>query len=462
MNNHPEINFERGTLTISRDDWNHDTQKYISKYFSFDSRTNEYRCSAMHYKNAIMALFKNNIPYTDNAKSFNQQNFKLKSTPKIARDYQKEAIEEWLKYNSRACIILPTGAGKSFVAMMAIEKIKRDTLILVPTLNLMMQWVEIIESFFNTPVGKIGGGDKDIQAITVCTYDSAHLMMEYIGNRFGFLICDECHHLPGAQYQYAAIMSIAPFRLGLTATPERSDGGENNLNQLIGPICYEKDIKELSGKYLSEYNTKIIEVPLTEEEELKYKEHRNTYTQFVKDNHLNFSEGDDWSDFLTLCFKSEEGKKAYKSHKKTKEILKSSLNKMHKLYELIVKHKESRIIIFTEDNKTAYRIGELFMLPVITHQTKTLERSEFLDQFKKGVYPILVSSKVLNEGVDVPEASVGIVISGSGSKREHVQRLGRILRKSDNKSAMLYELVSKNTSEKWQSKRRRDHIAYSK
>jgi superfamily II DNA or RNA helicase len=70
------------------------------------------------------------------------------------------------------------------------------------------------------------------------------------------------------------------------------------------------------------------------------------------------------------------------------------------------------------------------------------------------------TSKVLNEGVDVPEASVAIVLSGSGSVREHVQRLGRILRKSGEKRAMLYEIVTRNTSEEFVSERRRDHDAY--
>ena len=96
----------------------------------------------------------------------------------------------------------------------------------------------------------------------------------------------------------------------------------------------------------------------------------------------------------------------------------------------------------------------------LTSKLLQKETINFLNKFKNGTYPILVSSKVLNEGVDVPEASIGIILSGSGSKREHVQRLGRILRKSKNKKAVLYELVSKNTSEKWQSKRRRDHLAY--
>ena len=97
---------------------------------------------------------------------------------------------------------------------------------------------------------------------------------------------------------------------------------------------------------------------------------------------------------------------------------------------------------------------------MLTHQTKLKERNAFLNGFRDGTYSILVTSKVLNEGVDVPEANVAIIVSGSGSVREHVQRLGRILRKREGKQAVLYELISKQTSEQYVNKRRRQHHAY--
>jgi superfamily II DNA or RNA helicase len=101
------------------------------------------------------------------------------------------------------------------------------------------------------------------------------------------------------------------------------------------------------------------------------------------------------------------------------------------------------------------------MLPVLTHHTKSAERKEFLELFRQGKYLVLVTSQVLNEGVDVPEAAVGIILSGSGSVREHVQRLGRILRPAPGKQqAVLYELVSNATSEESVSMRRREHRAY--
>ena len=100
------------------------------------------------------------------------------------------------------------------------------------------------------------------------------------------------------------------------------------------------------------------------------------------------------------------------------------------------------------------------ILPVLTHHTKGAERKRMLAAFRNGELPVLVTSRVLNEGVDVPEASVGIIVSGTGSVREHVQRLGRILRPKDDKQAVLYELISAGTGEAFTSERRRGHAAF--
>jgi superfamily II DNA or RNA helicase len=127
---------------------------------------------------------------------------------------------------------------------------------------------------------------------------------------------------------------------------------------------------------------------------------------------------------------------------------------------LLTRHRHDRALLFTQDNATCYQVSRRFLLPAITHQTRVRERSEILAGLGAGRYGAVVTSKVLNEGVDIPEANVAIVISGSGSIREHVQRLGRILRKQGDKRAVLYELVTADTGEAFTSDRRREHIAY--
>jgi superfamily II DNA or RNA helicase len=99
-------------------------------------------------------------------------------------------------------------------------------------------------------------------------------------------------------------------------------------------------------------------------------------------------------------------------------------------------------------------------VPVITHSTKARERKTVLQRFATGEYNVVATSRVLNEGVDVPEANVAIVLSGTSTVREHVQRLGRILRKKGDKQAILYEIITQGTLEEKTSDRRRQHSAY--
>jgi superfamily II DNA or RNA helicase len=127
---------------------------------------------------------------------------------------------------------------------------------------------------------------------------------------------------------------------------------------------------------------------------------------------------------------------------------------------LLHRHRADRTLLFTQDNATAYDISRRFLVPAITHQTRVTERSEILEGLSAGRYRAVVTSKVLNEGVDVPDANVAIIVSGSGSVREHVQRLGRVLRKVGDKRAVLYELVTADTHETFTSERRREHSAY--
>ncbi|MBO7088807.1 MAG: DEAD/DEAH box helicase family protein, partial [Lentisphaeria bacterium] len=82
-------------------------------------------------------------------------------------------------------------------AVRCIAAVNRPALVVAPTIDLMVQWAGILKKFFQTEVGMLGGGSKEILPLTVSTYDSAVLQMEFIGNRFGLIVFDECHHLPG-------------------------------------------------------------------------------------------------------------------------------------------------------------------------------------------------------------------------------------------------------------------------
>ena len=87
------------------------------------------------------------------------------------------------------------------------------------------------------------------------------------------------------------------------------------------------------------------------------------------------------------------------------------------------------------------------------------ERDQVLDAFRQGHLRALVSSRVLNEGLDVPDADVGVIVGGALGEREHVQRVGRLLRPGPGKRALVYELVTRQTVEVGQARRRSQGLA---
>lgn len=452
------LQFVSGTLTI---DGGGDTlPEMIRNFVVFDERSGIFRARACDYAAIVMALIRAKIPFDDHARDY-QKSISLPIREKIIpRPHQQQALEKWISADCRGVVSLPTGAGKTILAIMAIAYLKRPALILVPTIDLLTQWCSTVEKFFNISCGMLGGGSRDIRDITVSTYDSAILNIEFIGNRFAFLIADECHHLPSPENRLCAAMAIAPFRLGLSATIDLEEEYNNILTGTMGKVCCKISIDELTGNVLSNYRIKQLHVELTGEEAAAYKENRAVYTAFLRRAAIDFSQKNSWSDFLIACARYPGGKAALRAFMLQRHIARAGSAKLQMIENILHHHHGERIIIFTADNDAAYTIGRRFSLPVLTHHTKAAERKEFLDFFRNGKYPVLVTSKVLNEGVDVPQVSVGIIVSGSGSSREYIQRLGRILRHAPGKDqAILYELISANTSEESISSRRRPSLS---
>ena len=108
----------------------------------------------------------------------------------------------------------------------------------------------------------------------------------------------------------------------------------------------------------------------------------------------------------------------------------------------------------------AIEVSQRFLVPTILSHTRKRERLAVLEGFEKGLFEVLVANRVLDEGVDVPEAKVAVVIGGQASTRQAKQRLGRILRRSGNARAVLYEVVCENTKEVHRSRKRRKSDAY--
>ncbi len=452
------LKFQEGTLIVSGLT---SDQLIAFPFLLEDSRTSNLRCEAIHYRTLIQILVSSKIKFLDSAKQYENQVWNSSEARKPF-PYQLEALEAWWGQKSRGVIVLPTGTGKTFLAVLAIQKMQRTSLIVTPTIDLMNQWHSVLSDSFGVPIGMMGGGTHQIENITVTTYDSAHIHLSKWGNKIGLLVFDECHHLPGSVYSNIALGSIAPFRLGLTATPERTDGQETMLETLIGPTVYRKEIGELAGSYLASYESEIVYVELTEDEKLDYEKARKDYRDYLLKRGISLRDPGGWQRFLAESARLPEAKKAYDAYRLQKKIALHSKAKLTVLAQLLLKHATEPCIIFAGDNSMVYEISRKFLIPAITHQTKAKERKLTLEKFKAGEYQAVVTNKVLNEGVDVPSAGVAVVLSGTGTVREHVQRLGRILRKYKDKRAVLYEVISRNTSEEQTSERRRKHDAYRK
>jgi superfamily II DNA or RNA helicase len=450
------LTFDRGTLLLDGA-----TPERLATLpgTRLDARTQSYRAEARYYRAIVEALREDKTPYSDQARAFEPTPLPLRAR-REPFPHQTEALQVWQQRGKRGIVVLPTGTGKTYMAILAIHHTGRPTMVVTPTIDLLNQWYGELVAAFGEPVGLLGGGYSELQPLTVTTYDSAYIHVERWGNRYGLLVFDECHHLPGATYMLSAIGSLAPFRLGLTATPERADGQEGLLPELIGPIVYRREIKQLAGDFLAEYSVQRLMVALSAAEQEQYQRARDQFRGFVDQHRIRFGTPQGWQRFIQLTSRSAEGRAAFQAYRQQKTLAQAAPGKLQLLETLLDKHRHDRVLIFTYDNATVYQIARRWLVPAITHQTKAKERHLILQRFHSGEYPVVVTSQVLNEGVDVPSANVGIILSGTGSVREHVQRLGRLLRKQADKQALLYEVIASGTAEEFTSERRRQHGAY--
>ena len=448
----PTLRFDRGTLILHPPP----RGKGWIDHAVWDDRIERFRIPAHCYRPLLETLRREQITVNDQASDFNA----LELSPKLTFEpypHQSEALDAWQRNRWQGVVVLPTAAGKTYLAQLALQTIPRSTLITVPTLDLMHQWYAHLETAFpDADIGLLGGGSRDRSAILVATYDSAAIHAENLGNRYGLLVCDECHHLPSDFNRVIAEYAIAPYRLGLTATPERADGRHEDLDQLLGPVVYRKTAAELSGLALAPYQIVQLKVSLSEIERRRYAELIQRRNDFLQQSRIWLGSPEGWKRFVGASARSQEGRRAMLAHREAKTIALGTAGKLNILEELLAKHYPERTIIFTNDNATVYKISQDFLIPAITHQTPVKERREILQNFRAGDYKTIVVSHVLNEGVDVPEARIAILLSGSGSTREYIQRLGRVLRKGDgNKLALLYEVIAEETTEENIARRRK-------
>jgi superfamily II DNA or RNA helicase len=445
------LSFDRGTLLLHPPP----PGKAWIEYATWDDRVERFRIPAMHYGHLVEALRAEGTPLLDKAPEFARLTLMpaLEMTP---YPHQRAALAAWLAAGRMGVVVLPTGAGKTYLAQLAMQAIQQSTLIVVPTLDLMHQWyAHLLAAFPDAPVGLLGGGAHDSTPLLVATYDSAAIYAEALGNKYALLVFDECHHLPSEFTRVIAEYSLAPYRLGLTATPERSDGKHTDLGALIGPEVYHTSVAALAGTVLAAHRMVRLSVRLSPCERQRYDALIETRNRFLQQCGIGLGSLTGWQAFVRASALSRAGRSAMLAHREARAIAFGTAGKLRVLADLLAQHHPARTLVFTDDNAMVYRIAQEYLIPAITHKTPVKERHDILQRFRTGDYPVVVTSRVLNEGVDVPEASIAIVLSGTGSRREYVQRLGRILRRREGKLAVLYEVVAEATNEEQVSRRRR-------
>ncbi|NEO95368.1 MAG: DEAD/DEAH box helicase [Moorea sp. SIO3G5] len=448
----PRLTFDRGTLILHPPP----RGKAWVEYATWDDRVEKFRIRGIHYRPLVESLLREKVDFIDDAREFVPlplvSSFEMEPYP-----HQREALLAWKQAGRKGVVVLPTGAGKTYLAQLAMQDTPRSTIVVVPTLDLMHQWYAQLEAAFpDVEVGVLGGGSRDRTPILIATYDSATIHAETLGNRYALVIFDECHHLPTDFYKVIAEYAIAPYRLGLTATPDRSDGRHWDLNGLIGPEVYRKSPDQLAGLALADHKVIQIKVKLSQKERDRYNSCMTLRNDFLRASNIHLGSIKGWQQFVIASARTQSGRRAMLAHREAKEIALGTDGKLRILLDLLAQHYPEKMLIFTNGNATLYRISQELLIPAITHQTPVKERHDILKRFREGEYRCLAASHVLNEGVDVPDARVAIILSGTGSSREYIQRLGRVLRKGKDgeKVALLYEVVAEDTSEERTSWRR--------
>ena len=368
------------------------------------------------------------------------------------RPYQEAAVEAWEVTGQRGVVVMPPGAGKTHVALGAIARHGRSTLVLVPTRPLLGQWIQKLEGFAKQPVGMLGDGASRVEPLTVCTFDSAYARMDRLGADFGLLVVDEVHQLGARLRPEALELSAAPARLGLTATAPSDIRVRERLTQLVGPVVSMHTTSGLTGSYLAPYRRVPIYVELEPAERMRYEQAHALYVAALEGMcRLGHTPGD--LGRLARC--TDDGRRGMLGLTLARRALAMARAKVETTRALLRRHAGQRALIFTADNTAAYALSRELLVPALTCEIRRVEREQILQRLRHGSYGAVISAQVLNEGLDLPDCRVGIILAASrGSATEHHQRLGRLLRPAPGKRAVLYELLAHGTLEVEHARRR--------
>ena len=407
-------------------------------------------------------------------------------------DIQQEAIDKWVEEEHLGTVALPTGSGKTYIGMAAIKKVGlKRTLVVAPTVELLFQWRREIIDKLGVPEDKVGiyyGGVKEIRDITIITFQSGQrkiteesddfeetemdseedeLVQEIISlsEESALIILDEGHHAPAPVFQRIMIGVKSPYRLSLTATPYREDKNDVLAFMAMGEVIYTQNYGVLaSKKYVSpiNYTTELCELDANEQNAIELtaeirtirsegygysRDKLNEKTKELKELTPDIRFYQLREEILDLP--PEEDSEGNITERPTlSNIMNFAGSKFDKLIAFLKKHDGDKVIIFNQRVIGAKLIFEYIrqngftQSALITGSTKAEERRMALELFAKSTHGIMVTTTVLDEGIDVPDANVIIIFNASSSKRQMIQRIGRGCRFQEGKVEYVYELVA--------------------
>lgn len=352
---------------------------------------------------------------------------------KKLRDWQKKAIKKWEKNNFIGTIEAATGTGKTVVGLHVIKNTDETVLITVPTISLQQQWFEeLSDEIDESDIGMLGGGYK---------YENERVLIAVINSvrnkalDFDILIMDEIHRVGSNKNKKFIDNGSFQKILGLSATPERIDEEETEWLEEVAPIVYRyKRKKAIDDGILSNYSVIFKGIDLTLEEAANY----IIYNSHIKAK-MPFARG---REFMQLPYQLR------RAIMQRRKILQTAENKVSETINIIEKHPKHKIIVFTESIDIADEINMKVENSVIYHsKTDSDAREDAIKHFKNGISPVLVTVRALDEGLNVPNTDMAIFTAGNKTKRQTIQRIGRILRKAPGKHAKIFFMYCKNTVE---------------
>ena len=350
------------------------------------------------------------------------------------RKWQKEAFQIWRKSNS-GIIKVVTGGGKTFFAIHCIDDYLKknpdnNILIIVPSITLLDQWSVILNSKYDSQLSVNGGGSKIecINKINITTIGSLKNIFKKINPLNTLLVIDECHKI-GTERNFKMLNQQFDARLGLSATPEREfdDNYEDIIVPILGEIIYSYDyLNAYKDKIISNFNLINAYAPLLETEDEDYQEISKKINKKIS--------------ILGGFDKTDNGLKLLLFERA--RIINNSFNRIPLGVKLMETNIRKKWIVFSESKKQAALFNKFldkhgFRSAIYNTDLSMNIRKRNLREFKEDMLDVIVSCRGLDEGFDFPDIDAALILSASTADRQRIQRIGRALRKSNNKETAL-------------------------